>query len=180
MPWLYFIVIYGGFPGGSDGKEYTCNAGDLVQFLGQEDSLEKGMATHSSSLASFLHGVRSLVGPSPWGCKELDTTEGLKKKKKKNWGCNPKDLVPQNLKTPEQEEALESTHSGCEGQVRKWLLGWFPLSVSSFVGDSASLLHWMPLENQGGCGPRMNLQRCIPSISWQPSRRSASGGPAEV
>ena len=81
MPWLYFIVIYGGFPGGSDGKEHTCNAGDLVQFLGQEDSLEKGMATHSSTLASFLHGVRSLVGPSPWGRKELDTTEGLKKKK---------------------------------------------------------------------------------------------------
>ena len=36
-----------GFPGGSDGKESACNAGDL----GQEDPLEKEMATHSIILA---------------------------------------------------------------------------------------------------------------------------------
>ena len=36
-----------GFPGGSDGKESACDAGDPAQFLGQEDPLEKGMATHS-------------------------------------------------------------------------------------------------------------------------------------
>ena len=35
-----------GFPGGSDGKESTCNAGDPVQSLGWEDLLEAGMATH--------------------------------------------------------------------------------------------------------------------------------------
>ena len=40
-----------GFPGGSDGKESACNAGDLIQSLGQEDPLEKGVATHSSILA---------------------------------------------------------------------------------------------------------------------------------
>ena len=40
-----------GFPGGSNGKEYTCNAGDLVQSLGQEDPPEKGLATHSGILA---------------------------------------------------------------------------------------------------------------------------------
>ena len=34
-----------GFPGGSDGKESSCSAGDLVQSLGQGDPLEKGMAT---------------------------------------------------------------------------------------------------------------------------------------
>ena len=32
-----------GFPGSSDGKEAACK----VQSLGWEDSLEKGMATHS-------------------------------------------------------------------------------------------------------------------------------------
>ena len=36
-----------GFPGGSVGKESACNVGDL----GWEDSLEEGMATHSSILA---------------------------------------------------------------------------------------------------------------------------------
>ena len=30
-----------GFPNSSVGKESTCNAGDPVQFLGQEDLLEK-------------------------------------------------------------------------------------------------------------------------------------------
>ena len=33
------------------------------------------MATDSSILAWKIHGQRSLVGYSPWGCKELDTTE---------------------------------------------------------------------------------------------------------
>ena len=33
---------------GSYGKELACNAGDLGSILGQEDRLEKGMATHSS------------------------------------------------------------------------------------------------------------------------------------
>ena len=37
-----------------------------IQCLGQEDPLEKGMATHSSILA---YGQRSLVGYSPWGHK---------------------------------------------------------------------------------------------------------------
>ena len=36
------------FPGGSDGKESTCNAGNLGLILGWEDPLEKEMATHSS------------------------------------------------------------------------------------------------------------------------------------
>ena len=40
-----------GFPDGSDGKESTCNAGELVQSLGWEDPLEEGIATHSSILA---------------------------------------------------------------------------------------------------------------------------------
>ena len=35
------------------------------------------MATHFSILAWRIHGQRSLVGYSPWGRKELDTTEQL-------------------------------------------------------------------------------------------------------
>ena len=37
-----------------------------VQFLGQEDPLEKEMATH---LPEKSHGQRSLAGYSPWGHK---------------------------------------------------------------------------------------------------------------
>ena len=39
------------FPGGSAGKESTCNVGDLGLIPGWEDPLEKGQATHSSILA---------------------------------------------------------------------------------------------------------------------------------
>jgi len=42
---------------------------DWVQSLGWEDPLEEGMATHSSILARKSHGQRSLVGPSPRGCR---------------------------------------------------------------------------------------------------------------
>ena len=35
------------------------------------------MATHSSILAWEIHGQRSLVGCSPCGHKESDTTDGL-------------------------------------------------------------------------------------------------------
>ena len=45
-----------------------------VRSLGQEDPLEKEMATHSSILAWGIPGKRSLEGYSQWGRKELDTT----------------------------------------------------------------------------------------------------------
>ena len=45
-----------------------------VQSLGQDDPLEKGLATHSVFLPGEFHGQRSLIGYSPWGGKESDTT----------------------------------------------------------------------------------------------------------
>ena len=48
-----------------------------VQPLDQEEPLEKGMATTSVFLPGEFHGWKSLAGYSPWGYKELDTTEQL-------------------------------------------------------------------------------------------------------
>ena len=48
-----------------------------VQSLGLEDPLEKGMATHSSILAWRISWTEEPGGYSPWGHKELDTTEQL-------------------------------------------------------------------------------------------------------
>ena len=45
--------------------------------LGQEDPLEKGMATHSSILPGEFHGQRSLAGYSPWGWKASGMTGWL-------------------------------------------------------------------------------------------------------
>ena len=44
---------------------------------GQEDPLERGMATHPIFLPGEFHGQRSLLGYSGWGCKELEMTEQL-------------------------------------------------------------------------------------------------------
>ena len=46
-----------------------------VRSLGWEDPLEKEMTTHFSTLTGKSHGWRSMVGYSPWGHKESDTTE---------------------------------------------------------------------------------------------------------
>ena len=48
-----------------------------VQSLGQEDPLEKAMATHSSILPGESHGQKSLADYSLWGWKESDTAELL-------------------------------------------------------------------------------------------------------
>ena len=48
-----------------------------VLSLGWEETLEKGIAAHSTTLPGKSHGQRRLVGYSPWGRKELDTAEGL-------------------------------------------------------------------------------------------------------
>ena len=61
-----------GFPGGSDGKESACDAGDadLIPGLGGFPWRREWQPT----LVEFL-GQRSLAGYSPWGCQELDLTE---------------------------------------------------------------------------------------------------------
>ena len=72
-----------------------------VQSLSREDPLEKGMATHSSILALEIPWQRSLVGYSPWGHKESDTTE---------------QLASNNEVTQREEGHLEelSCFSGCQ------------------------------------------------------------------
>ena len=78
-PGTGFVRDNRGFLGGSIGKEPACqwrrHKETWVQSLGQEDPLGEGMAPHSSTLAWKIPWMRSLVVYSPWGSKELDTTE---------------------------------------------------------------------------------------------------------
>ena len=47
-----------------------------VGSLGQEETLERKMVTHPQYfLLGKSHGQRNMVGYSPWGCGESDTTE---------------------------------------------------------------------------------------------------------
>ena len=72
------IVTKQGFPGGSDGEESACNAGDLASIsgLGRSPGEGHGNPLQCSCLEN-PHGQRSLEGCSPWGRKESDTTEQL-------------------------------------------------------------------------------------------------------
>ena len=65
-----------GFPGGSDGKESACNAGDPGSIPGLGRSPGEGNGNpllQYSRLENLMD--RSLVVYSPWNRKELDTTE---------------------------------------------------------------------------------------------------------
>ena len=106
-----------GFSGDTDGKESACSAGDLGSIPGL-GRLEKGMATHSSILAWRIYGQRSLVGYSPWGRKEPDTTERL------THTANPVSLrcclLPLESFRPEMGSWLE--HGAERGFLKKSLL----------------------------------------------------------
>ena len=73
-----FATMIGFKPRWHTGKESVCQFRShrrLIRTLGWEDPLEEEMTVHSSSLAWRIPWQRSLVGYSPWGCKESDTIE---------------------------------------------------------------------------------------------------------
>ena len=78
---MYFLLIYiyhfWGFPGVSDSKESTCNAGDQGSISGLGRSLRREWLPIPIFLPGESHKQSSLVGYSPWGRKELDTNEWL-------------------------------------------------------------------------------------------------------
>ena len=66
-------TFHGGFPGGANGKEPTASAGDsrdMVSILGQENPLEKEMATHSSM-------SRNPMNRGAWWAKVREVTKEL-------------------------------------------------------------------------------------------------------
>ena len=75
--WAFFI--YPGFPGGSEVKASACNAGDLGSIPGSGISIpwRRKWQPTPVFLPGESHGQRSLVGYSPWGRKESETTERL-------------------------------------------------------------------------------------------------------
>ena len=75
-----------GFPGGSEGKGSACNVGHLCSTLGLGRSPGGGHGNPIQySCLENPHGQRSLVGYSPWGCRELAMTERLNTAKSLTW-----------------------------------------------------------------------------------------------
>ena len=85
-----------GFPGGSDSKQSACIEGDLgsIPGFGRSPGGGHGNPLQYSCLEN-PHGQWNLVGYSPWGCKESDTTERLSTHSSSDRG-----LLPQNIQRP--------------------------------------------------------------------------------
>ena len=60
-----------GFPGGSDNKEYACNAGDPASIPGSGRSPGEGMATHSSILAGRIPWTEEPGGLQSMGSQRV-------------------------------------------------------------------------------------------------------------
>ena len=82
-PYSLYTSLFSGFPGGSDGKESACNAGDpgaipgSGRFPGEGNGNSREWQPTPVLLPGESHGQRSLAGYSPCGHKESDMTEQL-------------------------------------------------------------------------------------------------------
>ena len=72
------LIYMVGFPGGLDGKESACSAGELGSIPGLGRSPGGGYSNPLQySCLENAHGQRRLVGYSLWSRKESDMTEQL-------------------------------------------------------------------------------------------------------
>ena len=81
IPWRrdrLLTLVFLGLPSGSDGKESTCNVGDLGSILGLGRFPGEGNSypLYYSGLENFMDRG-AWQATSPWGSKELDMTERL-------------------------------------------------------------------------------------------------------
>ena len=83
-----------------------------VRSLGQEDPVEKEMATHSSPLAWKIPWMEEPVGYSPWGRKESDTTERFHLASLDSVGIEPASLAGRLDETMRKREASKLTLRG--------------------------------------------------------------------
>ena len=76
---LYYLIIQMGFPGGSDGKESSCNVRDPGLIPKSGRSPGEGNGNHSSILAWRIPWTEETGGLQSMGSQtvELDTTEQL-------------------------------------------------------------------------------------------------------
>ena len=97
-----------------------------VRSLGREDPRRMKWQPTPVLLPGKSHGLRSLVGYPPWGCKESDTTEWLSLSKGR-WGFLVAQIV-KNLKVKEGSEKaglklnIQKTKIAASGPITIWQL----------------------------------------------------------
>ena len=93
-----------------------------VQSLGWEDTLEKGMATHSIILAWRIPWTEELEGYSPLGHKESDTTE---------WLTHSLSFHSMSHREPTYDSPVmnwQSVWQTREAETIMWPCWWFPIT----------------------------------------------------
>ena len=178
-----------GFPGGSDSKESTCNSRDPDSNCNSRDPdsitglvRSPGKGNDNPFQYSCLenpHGQRSLVGYSPWDCKESDTTEQLTLLHYHSWThqkqvfkMSPWNFLQGSASTDREEREKRKTaernkfdlFSSIQSSCRVWLFAtpWtvaHPASLS--ITNSQSLPKLMSIES---VMPSNHLILCCPLL----------------
>ena len=81
---IFIMKALLGFPGGSDGKESACSAGDPAVIPGLGRFPWRSRLPTPVFLPGKSHEQRILVGYSRWGHKELDTTEATQQQQQQH------------------------------------------------------------------------------------------------
>ena len=109
---VFQVILQGGpaffqhFPGGSDSKGSACSEGNRGWISGLERSPGGGHGNPLQySCLENPHGQRSLAGYSPWGLKELDTTERLSTKCQGQHPLMTDVTIPLNFHSPYSEHS---------------------------------------------------------------------------
>ena len=150
-----------GFPGDSDGKESTCNAGDSGLIPGSEDPLEKGMATHSSILAWRI----------PWTAEPGGLQSLRLLRVGHDWATEPFDFP--NFCTFSSRFFL----------LKKWAHSFlsppFSWKPSSNIAKNHRLLTSWPFRNTGSLGTWVaigtSFQNVLPLPVWVSTSHTSSG-----
>ena len=120
-----------GLSDSSDGKESACNARDQVPYLGQEDPLEKRMATQCSCLENSM--CRRAWQATGYGCKEVAMAKWLV------LVCL--DQVKQ-ITAPKWKDIIQFI--GCLNRTKRWREGEFrlffwPLELGHWTSPALTL-----------------------------------------
>ena len=147
---LSSLILLLGFPGGWDGQDSACSAGDpgLIPGSGRSPGEGNGYPRQYSCLEN-LQGQRSLEGYSPWGHKELDTTEQLLSLFLRGSSSCPHLCPSLRFLAPAWwSSQREPCFLPGSGRAATWLLGWdrhlgheLPLTLPSNRLSASSPLH---------------------------------------